>query len=231
MLVSVAIAAGLALTAPDEGRQRLRATDIEHAVRAEMLKRLQAIDSAAEVHVAGRVDDQWLPNGSIEITAGEVAGRFPRSRIGVPVSLQVDGRHVRSLTAWVEIREPRMVMTYSAAYARHHEGASMHWEPASVDMTCCPGDVATSSSQVEDLRVTRAVRPGQPVMLADFESMPEIRAQQRVTIEMVRGPVRLQAEGIALADARVGEVVAVRPDHSTATLDSRAVSINKVVVE
>ena len=77
------------------------------------------LDSAAQVHVSGRIGDQWVPQGALEIAVGEVAGRLPRSRVGVPVGVSVDGRLVRSITAWVEMREPRTVLTYSLPYARH----------------------------------------------------------------------------------------------------------------
>lgn len=231
MLLYLTIAATLALAAPTEGRQRVRAADIQEVVRTAMAGRLAVLDSAAEVHMTGRIGNQWLPQGALEITAGEVAGRLPRSRVGVPVSLSVDGHVVRSLTAWVEMREPRTVLTYSVPYARHHAGQSMQWQLASVDMTCCPGEVASSAEQVSGMRVTRAVREGQPVMLANFETVPEVQAQQRITIEVLRGSVRLQTAGIALRDGRIGDRVTVQPDHSSRPLLSRVVSTQTVVVE
>lgn len=231
MLFSLTIAATLALVAPTEGRQRVPAADIQEVVRTTMADRLAAMGSVAEVHVSGRIADQWLPPGELEITAGEVAGRLPRSRVGVPVSLSVDGRIVRSLTTWVEMRESRTVLTYSLPYARHHAGGSMQWQLAAVDMTCCPGDVATSPEQVSGLRISRAVREGQPVLLADFETVPEVQAQQRITIEVHSGAVRLQTAGTALRDGRIGDHVTVQPDHSRQQLLSRVVSTQTVVVE
>lgn len=231
MLIHLTIAATLALAAPTEGRQRVPATDIQEVVRTAMADRLAAQHSTAEVYVSGRIADQWLPQGALEIAAGEVAGRLPRSRVGVPVNLSVNGQVVRSLTAWVEMREPRTVLTYAVPYVRHHAGESMQWQLASVDMTCCPGEVATSAEQVSSMRITRAVREGNPVMLSDFETVPEVQAQQRITIEVVRGAVRLQTAGVALRDGRIGDRVAVQPDHSRQPLRSRVVSTQTVVVE
>ena len=231
MLASLVMAASLVLAEPAARTQRVQAAYIEQAVRSAMTLRLQAMGSTASVRVVGRFGDQWLPTGQLAIEPGEVAGRLPRSRVGVPVRLKVDGRVVRSLTAWVEMHDPRRVMTYAATYPSHQTGASMRWTPASVDMACCAGAVAMSAEQVVHLRSTRAVRAGQPVMLADFEPMPDVQARQRVAIEMVRGPVRLQANGVALHDGHVGDHVAVRPDHSRETVTSRVVSKQKVVVD
>lgn len=230
MLTYLTVAAlGLAAHAPQT--QRVPAADITQAVRAEMVLRLQALGSAASVRAAGRLGDQWLPTGELVIEPGEVAGRLPRKRIGVPVSLKVDGRVVRTLTAWMEIQDPRTVMTYVATYPPHQAGGSMRWTPASVDMVCCAGAVATAVEQVAQLRSTRAVRAGQPVMLADFEPLPDVQARQRVAIEVISGSVRLQARGVALRDANVGDRVAVRPDHSRETVISRVVSKQRVVVD
>lgn len=231
MLTSLAMAASLVFSEPAARTQRVPAAEIEQAVRSAMALRLQAMGSTASVRAAGRVGDQWLPTGQLAIEPGEVAGRLPRSRVGVPVRLKVDGRVVRSLTAWVEMQDPRWVMTYAATYPSHQTGASMRWMPASVDMACCAGAAATSVEQVAHLRSTRAVRAGQPVMLADFESLPDVQARQRVAIEVISGSVRVQASGVALRDGDVGDRVAVRPDHSRETVISRVVSIQKVVVD
>ena len=231
MPLHLIIAATLALAAPDEGRQRVPAADIQQVVRAAMADRLAALDSPAEVQVSGRIADQWLPQGELSITAGEIAGRLPRSRVGVPVSLSVDGQELRSLIAWVEMREPRTVLTYAVSHPRHHAGDSIQWQLAPVDMTCCPGEVAGSLEQVRGLRIARAVREGQPVMLADFEPVPEVQAQQRITIKVLRGAIRLQTAGTALRDGRIGDRVTVQPDHSGRPLLSRVVSAQTVVVE
>ena len=146
-------------------------------------------------------------------------------------NLKIDGRVVRSLTAWVEMQDPRTVMTYAANYLSHEPGAEVKWVPASVDMACCAGAVATSAEQVIGLRTVRAVRAGQPVMLADFEPQPDVQASQRVAIEVVRGSVRLQTSGVALGDGRIGDRLVVRPDHSRETVTSRVVSKQKVVVD
>lgn len=231
MLSTLAMVASLVLADSAARTQRVPAADIEQVVRSAMIQRLQAIGSAANVRVTGRVGDQWLPTGELTIEAGEVAGRLPRSRVGVSVNLKVGGRVVRSLTAWVEMQDPRTVMAYAANYVAHQPGVSVEWAPASVDMACCAGDVATSAEQLVGLRTVRTVRAGRPVMLADFEPQPDVQARQRVAIEVVIGSVRLQTNGVAMADGRIGDRLVVRPDYSRETVRSRVVSKQKVVVD
>ncbi|MGH8077929.1 MAG: hypothetical protein ACREPE_11475, partial [Lysobacter sp.] len=83
MLTFLAIATSLVLAEPAPRTQRVPAAGIEQAVRSATTLRLQAMGSAASVRIAGRIGDQWLPVGLLAIEPGEIAGRLPRSRVGV----------------------------------------------------------------------------------------------------------------------------------------------------
>jgi flagellar basal body P-ring formation protein FlgA len=211
--------------------QRVPAADIARTVTSEVKHRLREVGSQAQFALSGRVEDQSLPAGELRIVVGDIAGRWPRSRVAMPVRLLVDGRPVRTVTVWVEMREERTVPTYAESYPVHRPMSQLRTAPAVVDMMCCAGPVMTASADDGDLRLKRAVRAGQPLLAADFESLPDVVARQQVAIEVDSGAVRLQTVGLALHDGRIGDRINVRRERAQDVIRARVIGKQKVVVE
>lgn len=228
MIAALAIAASL-LGAP--ASQEVAAAAIERAVRERVQAQLADAGSAATVRVAGRLADQPLPAGTATIEVGRVAGPLPRARLGVPVRLLVDGRLARTLTVWLALEDRRPAWVYGDRHAEGEQVGTLRAERRIVDMTCCGGEALQALDGLDTLRFARAVRAGAPVMRDDFEAVPAVVAQAAVEIEVAQGAVRLSTTGIALGDARVGELVPVRPANSRSAVSSRVVGIQKVRIE
>lgn len=238
MHATLAIALTVAFAAPLEpvgdAVRMVPAVEIRQVVDAELARRLREAGSEARIVAIDGVRDQTLPVGTLAMDVGTVAGRWPRARVGVPVRLRVDGRVVRTLTAWVALSDMRRVPTYAQAANAKSTVDAASVVVAEVDMTCCDGDVVDTgvgATALAGKRLRRAVRAGQPVMAADFEPMPDVAARQQVTIEVVRGPVRLTTVGIALADAHIGQRVTVRPDAAEQTVVGRVTDKQKVILD
>lgn len=230
MVLSLLLAATLA-TAVDAPDQLLAPAEISRAVVSGIRTRLATEGSAAKVEVVGRIRAQRLPVGKVKVELGEIGGRWPRERVGVPVQLRVDGQPVRSMTVWLELHDEREVPTYAISYPAHTAGSDIRTEPAVVDMICCPGLTVASASDLQGQRIARPVRAGTPVMVRDLEAVPDVLAQSEVAIVVRRGPVRIMTSGVALGDGEIGEVISVRPDHSRVAIRSRVVADQKVVVD
>ena len=226
--LALVLAAAVASATP---QQRVPAADIQRDVAATLAQRLREAGSTAEVRGVSGVSDQSLPAGAFSLEVGSVAGRWPRARAGVPVRLRVDGRAVRTLVAWVDVRDVRTVLTYADDASAHARGDALRLEPRDIDMTCCFGDVVRDASTLATLRVRRAVRAGEPAMVSDFEAMPDVAARQSVEIEVVRGTVRLTTVGTALADGRIGQIIAVRPDGAEQPVRARVSAKQKVTLD
>lgn len=211
--------------------QRVPARAIERAAREGVAARLSEIGSKAQLRVSARIDDQMVAAGTLGIELGELSGRLPRPRVGVPVRLLVDGRLARSITVWLEMQDVRTVMTYAADYDARQPASGMQTRMAEVDMTCCSGEPVVAAVELEGLRSTRALRAGQPVLRGEFEPLPEVIAGQRVEVELDDGAVRLRSSGIALADGRTGERLAVRLAHAREAVPARVVAEAKVVID
>lgn len=211
--------------------QHVQGDDVATRVQQELQARTVAIGSAAQVRIATRVADQSLPAGPLRIEIGEVAGRWPRARAGVPVRLNVDGYAPRPLTVWVSASDPRTVMAYTADYAAGTSGASVGAAPAVIDMVCCDPATVAGPHELSERRLRRPVRAGAPVLAADLEPLPAVTAQQAVAIAVERGPVRIVMPGVALQDGAMGEHIAVRTQSSHHAVQVRVVAKGQVIVD
>lgn len=227
--LTLAIAAALA--SPSPATQTLPAADIQREVDLALAQRLRETGSSARIVAISGVRDQSLPAGRAKAEVGAIAGRWPRARAGVPVRLTVDGRAVRTVTAWVETTDVRRVLTYADAANARTAGDALRLAAGDVDMTCCDGSTVADADVLRGQRLRRAVRAGAPVLPSDFEPMPDVAERQQVTIEVVRGPVRLTTIGTALADGRIGQTIAVRPDASDSAVVARVIDKKKVSLE
>lgn len=223
IVAAIASAQGATLTLP--------ATDIQRDVEAAVTQRLREANSTARVLGVTGVRDQSLPAGRVTLEVGAIAGRWPRARAGVPVRIAIDGRAVRTVTTWVELSDLRNVLTYAAPASAKAPMDTLRLAAGDVDMLCCEGGTAPSVDALAGMRVRRAVRAGEPVLLLDFEPMPDVVERQQIGIEVVRGPVRLTTVGTALADGRVGQVIAVRPDASEHTVKARVTAKHTVTLD
>jgi len=204
-------------------------------VAAQVLQALQArtvaLGSAAQVRVAVPVADQTLPSGLLRVEVGEVAGRWPRARAGVPVRLNVDGHMSRPLTVWVSASDPRTVLAYTADYAAGTQGVSVQAAPAVIDMVCCDSIAVTDVHALTDRRLRHPVRAGMPVLASDLEPMPVVAAQEPVAVAVERGSVRIVMPGVALQDGAMGEHIAVRAKPSRHAIQARVVAKGQVIVD
>ncbi len=229
MLRIFAIAA--ALGSAQSGTLTLPSVDIQRDVEAAVTQRLREADSSARVLGVSGVRDQSLPKGRVTLEVGAIAGRWPRARAGVPVRVSVDGRVVRTVTAWVALGDLRNVLTYAEPASAKTPVDALRLVAGDVDMICCDGAAAASVDTLAGTRVRRQVRAGEPVLLSDFEPLPDVAERQQVAIEVVRGPVRLTTVGTALADGRIGQVIAVRPDASERTVKARVTAKRMVALD
>ncbi len=230
---AIASAQGATLPLPSTDIQSvdIQSVDIRRDVEAAVSQRLREANSTARVLGIRGVRDQSLPLGRVTLEVGAIAGRWPRARAGVPVRLIVDGRTVRTLTAWIELSDMRNVLTYADPASAKAPADALRLVAGDVDMTCCDGAPASTADALAGMRVRRAVRAGEPVLLSDFEPMPDVAERQPVGIEVVRGSVRLTTVGTALVDGRIGQIIAVRPEASEHTVKARVTAKQTVTLD
>lgn len=217
-----------AATAPPPAMQTLRADDIAQAVIETARERWRSPDRRIDVALLGRLQDQMLPKGDVRVEVGEIAGPWPRQKVGVPVTVLVDGRKTRAMTVWLAVRMPQRAWVYGNAYAAGLTMDTLQIVQSEVDLACCSGSPVTSPAELAEFRLRKSVRSGQPLMQADFERLPDVQARTAVQIEVVHGSIRLATSGRALGDGRIGEFIDVLPDGSRAVVRTRVTAKQKV---
>lgn len=159
--------------------------------------------------VVGEPRDAVVPAGVIRVIAGQQTGRWPRSRVAMPVQLQVNGRTVRTAVVWFAVHAQHSAWVYAVDNAAGIPAKQVGTRPGSIDLAASQDMPVESLDQLAGSRLKHRVQAGAPVMSSDFEAIPDVDRQQSVTVVVDSGAVRLQTRGTALTAGNTGEAVQV----------------------
>lgn len=224
----------VALLAP-ESRAPERASvphaEVAAAVRAHLQAKSAGLPGTIELAVMGRDEAIVLPPGQHALRVGEIAGRWPRSRVAVPVQHFVDGQRVRSQTVWVAVQWWQDADVYDRDLAAGTPVDGIAHRRERIDLARSEGDVLAAASVPAGHRLRRPVRAGRPMLATDFERMPDVLAGAELQVQVQRGAVRLDTTGRALADGFIGDVIPVGLDAQRQPVKSTILSSLAVRVE
>ena len=191
------------------GQQSVTGQEIAIEAQRALEQALSEEGSRATVSIETKLRDQSVPAGEVAILTTVPAGRFPRSRMSIPVRILVDGIPARSLWVNASFDEPRQVYVYARPYPTRQPGEGVEWMPQTINATCCAGPFIENARELKGLRLKRSVPVGSPMVRSDFEPIPPVRVGELVNIQVNNGSVQLNVKGRALADAQLGERVNV----------------------
>lgn len=212
LLAAIVLLLPLPATAAAAARQHVAAARIVAAARARIDARLGTDGAKAQVSVVGTPEDVAVPSGDTRLETGPLTGRWPRARVGVPVTISVDGRVVRSATVWFAVSVHRDALAYAADAAAGTPATALALVPRDADVAQVAGELVGDPGQLAGLRLRHPVLAGTTAALDDFEHIPDVDRQQRVRVLVAAGTVHLQTMGTALGQGDVGHVLAVQVD-------------------
>lgn len=232
MILSFILATGASgAVARMPAAQTLPADSVSIAVTRAVEARLHQMGSSATFAISTRIADQVLPQGLAEVRVGTSNGPFPRSRVGVPLWLWVDGRPIRQMTVWIAMHDTHDVAVFAQDYPALTPTSGVRLQTRQVDLTCCSGAVLADGNLPNGARLRVPVHAGSPAMAGDFEAIPTVAANTSVHIAVHRGSVDLAVKGLALADGGMGDMVAVRLEHGAQTFRARVVGPQQVQID
>lgn len=182
---------------------------------------LRAAESAVRERFAGqpgrltmaplrRPDGVRVPGGALSLTPRLVAVNARSATVRVVVRVQVDGRPVRDIP-----------VTFDAALMV--PGAvALRDLPAGTVLTAADvgeGEVnalaapALPAAMLSGTRLRHRVAKARALTAQEVEAVPDVARGGRVEVELAQGDVLLQASGVALSDAGVGQRTRVRLWH------------------
>jgi flagella basal body P-ring formation protein FlgA len=177
--------------------------------------------AVAQVDVVGKPEDVQVLSGAIAIKARKPEGRWPRARVGMPVDISVNGQLVRSATVWFAVSVHRDVPGYAADAAMGTAAPALKFALHDEDVAMLQSAVVTDPSQLAGMRLRHPVLAGSPVLIEDFERIPDVDRQQRVDVMATYGVITLQTKGTAINRGNAGDTVLVLVDGAETPVHAR----------
>ena len=201
--------------------QTVTAARIVDIAKAELDACLGSDKATAQIAVVGRPEDVQVLAGKLALKARKPEGRWPRARVSVPVDVTVNDAVVRSATVWFALSVQHDVSTYVSDAATGTAASTLKFTSHAADVAALQGTLVGDPHQLDRLRLRHAVLAGSPVVLEDFESIPDVDRQQRVEVMESYGVIRLQAKGTAIGRGNAGDTVVVQVDGAEAPVRAR----------
>ncbi len=201
---------------------------VADVVREALMARSAWMSGDLELVVLGR---PGIPQTGVQLRVGDIAGRWPRARVAVPVAHWKDGVLLRTQTVWVAVNWWRELDVYAQDHAAGTGATAVRHARVRFDFAGIDGEPISAGALDADLRLARPVRRGRPLVAADFEPMPAVRRGDEVHIEVVRGAIALRTRGRALADGWIGDPVKVVLGEGRAPVNTRVMSSRAVRLE
>lgn len=172
-------------------------------------------------------------DADVQIRVGQIEGRWPRSRVGVPVQTQSGEGPVRSHLVWFSVHRWQDVSVYTVDAHAGDSLGKLRMQLQRRDMAHF-GDAAPLPPVLAEpgaLRLKRSVRAGQPALRDDFETAPAVAGQKDVALTVIKGLVRLRTRALSQKDAAVGELVNVLPNGARQWVQARVTAPGEVNLE
>jgi flagellar basal body P-ring formation protein FlgA len=192
--------------------QTIASARMVNVARTELDACLGDDKATAQVEIVGKPEDVQVLSGALSIKARKPEGRWPRARVGMPVDISVNGEVVRSATVWFALSIHHDVPSYAADSALGTAASALKFVPHDEDVAMLQSAIVTDPHQLDGMRLRHAVLAGSPVLLEDFERIPDVDRQQRVDVIASYGVIRLQTKGTAIGHGNAGDTVLVLVD-------------------
>ncbi len=220
----------LALTAHSIATQRIDASRIVAQARSQVDAQLGEERSSAEVTVIGAPEDVMVPAGNVTLALHELKGRWPRSRVGIPVDVLLDGRVVRSATVWFAIDLQRHILEYATDGINGTAAGSLNLVPATTDVARLQGTPLGDIHDVQGMRLRHPVGQGNVAVREDFEATPDVDSREHVKILVAVGTIQMEAQGTAMSKGNAGDVVSVLVNNAEGPVRARVMDKGVVKV-
>lgn len=201
--------------------QTVASMRIVDVARSELDACLGNDKAVAQVSIVGKPEDVQVLPGKLTINARKPEGRWPRARVGMPVDISVNGEVVRSATVWFAVSVHHDIPGYATDAAMGTLASALKFVPHDADVAALQSGLVTDPHQLDGMRLRHAVLAGSPVLLEDFEHIPDVDRQQRVDVSASYGVIKLETKGTAIGRGNTGDTVLVLVDGAETPVHAR----------
>lgn len=170
--------------------------------------------------VVQRPADATVPTGTVELRA-RVSGNARPGMVTVPVDVLVDGVRSRTInvTLRVSVMTPVVVANQPLARGQLIEASMLAVEDR--DLGRFGADTFTDVSLVAGQKATRTIQTGGVIRKSDLQIIPLVHRNGPVVIRSGSGRITVSANGVALEEGQLGQLVRVRPQYSKETITAK----------
>ncbi|MBD9477428.1 flagella basal body P-ring formation protein FlgA [Pseudoxanthomonas sp. PXM02] len=210
------------------GEQLLACAEASLRERSALLPGRLAL-SASAMPEPSRIEGE----GEIRLLARAVDGAWPRRRVGVPVEI-LRGDHVeQTRMVWLSVQWWQQVDVYALDAPSGTALNELRVRTDEVDMAGAgePAVALDTIVALEDWRLRRSVRAGEPLMGSDFSPRPAVSREQAVRLSLRQGPVALTVPAVANGEGELGQWVQVLAEGADRPVLARIVARGEVAIE
>lgn len=196
------------------------ADPIADIVRAQLLPSLPEGTDVAQVHLPAAL-------AKLDVEPDAVKIELPRAlSIGRPsIKLSVNGKRAQFVPVTIG-----KVVEVAVAQRSLAPGEVITDGDVQVELRAVDGNAAAKGGSLVGATVKTAIEPGAIVRAGEVTLAPPIQRGTQVTVEIVRGSVRVRGTGSLELAARPGDSTMVRLSHNKAVVRGTLVSQSKVLV-
>jgi flagella basal body P-ring formation protein FlgA len=219
-----------AVTVRGRGQQFDGQAMIEIAARA-LVDALDESSTRIDVQPVGALATLRVPAGSLRIAARLPGKSVPSRRMCVWLDVQVDGKDYRSVPVWFAVKALQPALVARVPLRAGATLRAVDFATEFVDVAGLGAAPLPAAAPLEQLRLRQPLDAGRPLLAAHIEQRPAVVRNQAVEVKLVLGSIRLETAGIALGDARLGEVVRVRNPANNEFFGATVIADGKVLIQ
>jgi len=210
--------------------QRIDFGALADAAALELARALDSLALRFTLRPVGGAHAVAVPAGAYELAARPPANPVPSRRMSVLVDVRVDGAVYTTVPVWFAVSAVRGALVARAPLRAGEPLRPEDFVLDDVDVTRVASAPLPAHAALGELRARRALEPGTPLAAGNVEARPAVVRDERVAVLVERGPVTIETQGVATADARLGELVRVQNTDSRQTFAARVVGPGRVLV-
>lgn len=161
----------------------------------------------------------------VPLVASEPKGRFP-----VRIEVYQNGTLIEKGAASLDIRRLMDVLVPTRGIKRNEPLSADLFSSKRIDVTSLYENVLSDPSQLSGCRARQELAPDRFVSLARLERIPDIESGRPVTIIAGDGQLEVRAQGIALQNGRIGDIIQIRNADSKKILMGRVTAAGVVQI-
>jgi flagella basal body P-ring formation protein FlgA len=171
-----------------------------------------------------------VPSGNYRLSARVPAPQVLSRRMSALVDVQVDGRLYATVPVWFSVHASRPGLVARGPIPTGESLRADQFRVQNVPLGEQSADALPPDTRFEQLRARRNMDAGGVLTAAVVESRPAVNRNDRVAVRVVSGAVTIETSGVALADARMGELIKVKTAQASEPITARVVGDGVVAV-